>query len=90
MLGGCAYLRLGSQKINTGVDLSKLGLRYIKDNASSIEIGAMASLRDIETNVALNKYADGLLPKAVANIIGVQFRNVCDCWRISLYALWLF
>ena len=76
VLGGCAYLRLGSQKINTGVDLSKLGLRYIKDSASSIEIGAMTGLRDIETNVALNNYADGLLPKAAANIIGVQFRNV--------------
>ncbi|WP_094603981.1 hypothetical protein SPSIL_044060 [Sporomusa silvacetica DSM 10669] len=76
VLGGCAYLRMGSQTIHTGVDLSKLGLKYSKDYGSYIEIGAMTSLRDVETNAAVNNYADGLLPKAVANIIGVQFRNV--------------
>lgn len=76
VLGGCAYLRMGSQTIHTGVDLSKLGLRYSKDYGSYIEIGAMTSLREVETDAALNNYADGLLPKAVANIIGVQFRNV--------------
>ncbi len=76
VLGGCSYLRLGSQNIHTGVDLSKLGLRYIKDQDSCIEIGAMTSFRDVETNRALNNYAAGLLPKAVASIIGVQFRNV--------------
>lgn len=75
VLGGCAYLRLGSQTIHTGVDLSKLGLKYINDQDSYIEIGAMTTLRDVETNTAVNKYADGLLAKSVANIIGVQFRN---------------
>lgn len=76
VLGGCAYLRMGSQKIHTGVDLSKLGLKYIKDQDNCIEIGAMASFRDVETNMALNNYAGGVLAKAVAGIIGVQFRNV--------------
>ncbi|MBP2637747.1 MAG: pucC: xanthine dehydrogenase subunit [Firmicutes bacterium] len=75
VLGGCAYLRMGTQKIHTGVDLTKLGLKYIKEQDNCIEIGAMTSFRDVETNQVLNKYAGGLLAKAVAGIIGVQFRN---------------
>ena len=75
VLGGCAYLRLGTQKINTGVDLTKLGLRYIKEQNNCIEIGAMASFRDVETNQAINQYAGGMLAKAVAGVVGVQFRN---------------
>ncbi|SMC35489.1 FAD binding domain-containing protein [Sporomusa malonica] len=75
ILGGCTYLRMGSQTIHTGVDLAKLGLHYIKEHDTFIELGAMATLRDIETNAALNKYFNGLLPKAVRSIIGIQFRN---------------
>lgn len=75
VLGGCAYLRLGSQKIHTGVDLAKLGLNYIKEQDNCIEIGAMATLRTVETQAAVKRYADGLLAKAVANIVGVQFRS---------------
>lgn len=75
VLGGCAYLRMGTQKIHTGIDLTKLGLKYIKELDNCIEIGAMTSFRDVETNQALNKYAGGVLSQAVAGIIGVQFRN---------------
>jgi CO/xanthine dehydrogenase FAD-binding subunit len=76
ILGGCAFLRLGSKRIGTGIDLSKLNLNYIKESEESIEIGAMTTFRDIETSPILNKYFDGLLSKSVRNIIGVQFRNV--------------
>ncbi|HWR41691.1 FAD binding domain-containing protein [Sporomusa sp.] len=76
ILGGCAYLRMGSQTIHTGVDLSKLGLDFIKEHDTYIEIGAMASLRDVETNSAINKCFSGVLSKSVRSIIGVQFRNV--------------
>lgn len=76
ILGGCAYLRLGSQTIPVGVDLSKLGLQYITEHSNTIEIGAMTSLRDVETHAVLKNYGDGLVPKAVANIVGVQFRNI--------------
>lgn len=76
VLGGCAWLRMGSHVIHTGIDLSKLGLDYIHDYPDHIEIGAMATLRDVETNQALCEYFCGIVPKAVSNIIGVQFRNV--------------
>lgn len=76
ILGGCAFLRLGSQKIGTAIDLSKLNLNYIKEQNDYIEIGAMATFRDIETSPILNQYFNGVLPKSVGNIIGVQFRSI--------------
>lgn len=76
VLGGCSWLRMGSQVIHTGVDLSKLDLDYINDCPGYIEIGAMTTLRAVETNAALRQHFCGILPKAVSNIIGVQFRNV--------------
>ena len=76
ILGGCAWLRMGSQIIHTGVDLTKLGLNYINNCTGHIEIGAMATLRELETHQALQEYCGGVVPQAVGNIIGVQFRNV--------------
>ncbi|MCX7780902.1 MAG: FAD binding domain-containing protein [Negativicutes bacterium] len=76
ILGGCAYLRLGRRKIGTAIDLSKLSLNYIIETEARVEIGAMATLREIETHPALRSLYDGMLTKAVGNIIGVQFRNV--------------
>ncbi|MTI79697.1 MAG: FAD-binding protein [Firmicutes bacterium] len=76
VLGGCAFLRMGSKTINTAIDLSKLDLNYIREDNDYIEIGAMATFRDIETHPALKEHFNGVLPKSVNNIIGVQFRNV--------------
>lgn len=76
VLGGCAFLRMGSKRIGTAIELSKLNLDYIKEDSAYIEIGAMTTLREIERNTALKEYFNGLLPKSVDSIIGVQFRNV--------------
>lgn len=76
VLGGCAFLRLGSSRIGTGIELSNLSLQYIKEQEEYIEIGAMTTFRELETSPVLAQYFAGILPKAVSNIIGVQFRNV--------------
>lgn len=76
VLGGCAFLRLGSSRIGTGIELSNLSLQYIKEQEEYIEIGAMTTFRELETSPVLAQYFTGILPKAVSNIIGVQFRNV--------------
>lgn len=76
ILGGCAFLKLGSQRIDTGIDLSKLGLNFIAETEGQIEIGATSCLRDLETHPAVKNRFSGLLGVAVRNIIGVQFRNV--------------
>ena len=76
VIGGSAYLRIGSKRIGTAIELSKLKLNYIKENEDYIEVGAMTTFRDIETSPILNKYFNGILPKCVSDIIGIQFRNV--------------
>lgn len=75
ILGGCAFLKMGSKRIGTAIDLSTLNLSYIKETNGFIEIGAMTSLRDLEIHALLNNSFNGVLPKSVRNIIGVQFRN---------------
>lgn len=75
ILGGCAFLKMGSKRIGTAIDLSNLNLSYIKERDGFIEIGAMTTLRELETHPLLLEYFNGVLPKSVYNIIGVQFRN---------------
>lgn len=53
ILGGGAFLRLGSKRINTAIDLCDLDLNYIKETDEGIEIGAMTTFRDLEKNQIL-------------------------------------
>lgn len=76
LLGGGTFLRMGSRAIGTAVDLSKLGLKHICEQDGNIEIGAMATLRDVEINPLTTDCFNGILAEAVRNVIGVQFRNV--------------
>ena len=85
VLGGCGFLKLGNRKIASALDLSLCGLAEINETAHQIELGAMVTLRDIEVNPALNNSFDAILPKAVANILGVQFRH-CATIGASVYS----
>ena len=76
ILGGMLWLRLGKGSVNTAIDLCNLGLDTIEETDDQFSIGAMAKLRDIETNVGLNAYTNGALANAVKSIVGVQFRNM--------------
>ena len=76
IVAGCAWLRMGNKRINTAVDLSEAGLDYIRETQDAIEIGAMTSYRSVETSRHLQENFSGILSRAVAPIIGVQFRNV--------------
>lgn len=75
VLGGCGYIRLGSRSISTAIDLSKLGLDFIRKVNGTIEIGAMTTLRSFETDPLLFNLATGVLKSSVENIVGVQLRN---------------
>lgn len=85
VLGGCAFLKMGARKIPTALDLSKCGLDAIIENDETIEIGAMATLRDLEKIPVLNRYFDAVVPRSVGNIIGVQFRS-CVTVGASVYS----
>lgn len=75
ILGGGAFLRLGSKCINTAIDLCDLDLNYIKETDEGIEIGAMTTFRDLEKSQILKEYFGNLLADALKGIVGVQFRN---------------
>ena len=85
VLGGCGFLKMGSRKIAKAMDLSRCGLNGIRDTELQIELDAMTTLYDIETNQALNRFADAILPRAVGNILGVQFRR-CATIGASVYS----
>ena len=76
ILGGMMWLRLGKGSVNTAIDLCDLGLNTIEETEEQFSIGAMATLRDLETHTGLNAYANGAIANAVKDIVGVQFRNM--------------
>lgn len=77
VIGGCAFLKMGSKRIGTAIDLSnpELGLNGIREHEDSFEIGAMTTFREVETYPAFQEYFQGILPQSLHSIIGVQFRN---------------
>lgn len=76
IIGGMLWLRMGSSDYNTVIDISDLGLDQIEEDEEQFRIGAMVTLRALETHKNLNAYADNAVCDAVKDIIGVQFRNL--------------
>ena len=58
ILGGCGWLKMTRKRFWTGIDLSGLGLDRIEQRDGWLEIGAMVTLRQLETDPALR----GLFP----------------------------
>ncbi len=76
VIGGGAYLRLPQRHFDVLVDLSRLELDYIRETPETVEIGAYTTLRSLETSELLTREFDGLLPKSVSHVVGVQMRNI--------------
>lgn len=75
VLGGCGYLKLANRKIGTAIDLSALNLDFINENDDTVEIGAMTSLRDLETHLITQSRYSGILASSIESIVGIQLRN---------------
>lgn len=82
VLGGGAWLRLGSSSIPVAIDLTDCGLDQVEeleDDPSfgrAIAIGAYVTLHALEIDARVTVATDGLMTRAVRDIVGVQFRNV--------------
>jgi len=76
VLGGCGYLRLGNRKISKALDLSALELDYIRETETSVEIGALCTLRTLETDELFQKHFGTVFNSCLKCIVGVQLRNV--------------
>lgn len=51
-------------------------LNEIKERDDAFVVGAMTTLRQLETDSQLNKYFDNYFSLALENIVGVQLRNI--------------
>jgi CO/xanthine dehydrogenase FAD-binding subunit len=76
VIGGGTFIRLTAKKIGLAVDLSRAGLDYIRETDSAFEIGAMTTLRSLETHEGLNLNFSRIFANATGRIVGVQFRNL--------------
>ena len=75
IVAGNMWLRMCGLNKQTAIDLSQLGLDQIEETQDAFVLGAMTTLRQIETHAALNAAFGGVFAKALAPIVGTQFRN---------------
>ena len=75
IVAGNMWLRMCGMRRQTALDLSELGLDYIKEDEQGFTIGAMTTLRTMETHPALNTAFGGVFARALEPIVGTQFRN---------------
>ena len=76
VLGGMLWLKMQDGHKGTAIDLCDLGLNQIEETQEEYRIGAMVSLRTLETHSGLNELTRGAMAESVKHIVGVQFRNV--------------
>lgn len=76
ILGGMIWLKMEDIQIPTTIDLSKLGLDQIEEDDAEFKIGAMVTLRQLETHESFNKATCHVFRDAVKDIVGVQLRNL--------------
>ena len=76
IIAGMLWARLGTPSYNTVIDISGLGLDTIEEDEDHFKIGAMVSLRALETNKELNVYTNNAIQDALKDIVGTQFRNM--------------
>lgn len=75
-IGGGAFMQISGASMETGVDLSNLGLDFIQEKDETIEIGSMAALREMQQNEILSKYYGRYLSGCISQIMGIQIRNI--------------
>lgn len=84
ILGGMLWLKMQNREIDTAIDLGGLGLDAIEETDTDYRIGAMVSLRQLETHPGLAALTQGAMADSVKQIVGVQFRNLATAGG-SLY-----
>ena len=76
VLGGILWLKMQNRTVGTAIDLCDLGLEGIEETEEEFRIGAMTSLRALETHPGLNAYTGGAMARCLGSIVGVQLRNL--------------
>jgi len=76
IIGGGAYIRLGKKHVDLAIDICNIGLDFIIEKNNTVEVGATTTFRQLEKSEILNNYYDGVIPKTVKDLMGVQMRNL--------------
>ncbi len=76
ILGGLLWMKMGKKQYHTGIDLKHLGLDRITETDDTVDIGAMVSFRQMETDPILSHYFGSLFPQALGAVVGIQFRHL--------------
>ena len=76
ILGGMIWLTMETINVGTAIDLSGLGLDTIEETDVGFSIGAMVTLRQLETHPGLEAFTHGAVREALRHIVGVQLRNL--------------
>lgn len=75
IIGGMMWMRLQDVQIPVGIDISDCGLDQIEETEDEVKIGAMVTLRELETSPVIQGLYNGVISSSVKDIVGVQFRN---------------
>src|SRR5690242_3115380 len=76
LAGGTDLINQADREIRSLIDLSHLGLNYIRRHEGGWVIGATATLADLESSSATRALAGGVLLKAAYHSGPVQVRNM--------------
>ncbi len=74
--GGTDLVLRAPRTVTALVDISRLGLSYIKREGKSVRIGATTTMAELEGSRVIRNLANGILSQAASNCGGVQTRNM--------------
>lgn len=75
ILGGGCWMKMNRRRYQTLIDLSGLGLDKIEKTPEEFVLGAMVTLRQLETSPELKEAFGNGFYEMTRHIVGVQFRN---------------
>lgn len=75
IVGGTCWMKQGKKTYDTLIDLSNLGLDQIEERDEYFEIGAMVTLRQLETDQGIKACFGDVFENMLKPIVGTQFRN---------------
>ena len=64
VVAGMMWLKMGNHSLGTAIDLCDLGLDTIEETDEEFRIGAMVTLRQMETHAGLDAYSRGAIKAA--------------------------
>ncbi len=72
--GGTSFI--ARPRVDHLVDITRIGLSYIKERKNDILIGTTTTVTDLVESKALNRFASGILCAAASSVADTQLRNV--------------